>query len=102
MPFVTPLLETPKHNANPEVRPTNECLYIRRIRKANLKGIFSAIDGENVYGEYSIVEPDGTLRTVTYTAGRGGFNAVVNRQVGYATAAPVFVQIGRASCRERV
>jgi len=38
-------------------------------------------DGDVVKGQYSLVEPDGSIRTVTYTADAiNGFNAVVNRQ----------------------
>jgi len=38
-------------------------------------------DGDLVRGQYSLVEPDGAIRTVTYTAdGVNGFNAVVDRQ----------------------
>lgn len=37
-------------------------------------------DGDSVQGEYSLVEPDGTIRTVQYTADdHNGFNAVVHR-----------------------
>ncbi|CAG7732035.1 unnamed protein product [Allacma fusca] len=37
-------------------------------------------DGDNVSGSYSLVEPDGSLRTVTYTADAvNGFNAVVEK-----------------------
>ncbi|KAL1497028.1 hypothetical protein ABEB36_008057 [Hypothenemus hampei] len=37
-------------------------------------------DGDQVKGEYSVVEPDGSIRTVQYTAGKhSGFNAVVHR-----------------------
>ncbi|XP_035900260.1 larval cuticle protein A2B-like [Anopheles stephensi] len=37
-------------------------------------------DGDVVRGSYSLVEPDGTLRTVFYTADPvNGFNAVVQR-----------------------
>lgn len=37
-------------------------------------------DGEVVKGHYSLVEPDGSLRTVHYTADPiNGFNAVVER-----------------------
>ncbi|XP_050086185.1 larval cuticle protein A2B [Anopheles aquasalis] len=37
-------------------------------------------DGDIVRGSYSLVEPDGTLRTVIYTADPvNGFNAVVQR-----------------------
>lgn len=37
-------------------------------------------DGDVVKGSYSLVEPDGTIRTVEYTADKvNGFNAVVHR-----------------------
>ncbi|XP_026317662.1 cuticle protein 21-like [Hyposmocoma kahamanoa] len=44
-----------------------------------------------VHGSYSLVEPDGHLRRVTYTADKiNGFNAVVERTGGaHAVAAPV-------------
>ena len=42
-------------------------------------------DGDVVRGQYSVVEPDGAIRTVTYTADSvNGFNAVVDRQAGAA------------------
>lgn len=34
----------------------------------NAQKQYEARDGDTVRGEYSFVEPDGTLRTVTYTA----------------------------------
>ncbi|XP_018322294.1 cuticle protein 19-like [Agrilus planipennis] len=38
-------------------------------------------DGDVVKGEYSLVEPDGTIRKVEYTADdHNGFNAVVSRE----------------------
>jgi len=51
-------------------------------------------DGDVVQGQYSLVEPDGAIRTVTYTADAiNGFNAVVDRQAPQvavkAVAAPV-------------
>lgn len=37
-------------------------------------------DGDVVKGSYSVVEPDGTIRTVHYTADdHNGFNAIVTR-----------------------
>jgi hypothetical protein len=37
-------------------------------------------DGDVVKGQYSLVEADGTVRTVTYTADdHNGFNAVVHK-----------------------
>ncbi|CAL8137497.1 unnamed protein product [Orchesella dallaii] len=48
-------------------------------------------DGDVVQGQYSLVEPDGSIRTVTYTADPiNGFNAVVDRQApGVAVAKTV-------------
>ncbi|KAJ8918351.1 hypothetical protein NQ315_008045 [Exocentrus adspersus] len=56
-----------------------------------------ARDGDVVRGAYQVAEPDGTLRTVHYTADdHNGFNAVVTRsghsvhpQVVSAVAAPL-------------
>jgi hypothetical protein len=39
-------------------------------------------DGDVVKGQYSVVEPDGSVRTVEYTADKhSGFNAVVHKTV---------------------
>ncbi|XP_046399002.1 larval cuticle protein A2B-like [Ischnura elegans] len=58
-------------------------------------------NGDVVHGSYSLVEPDGTRRTVEYVADHvNGFNAIVHRQpaaavakvavpVSYAAAAPI-------------
>lgn len=44
------------------------------------KSAWEERDGDTVKGEYSVVEADGTIRTVTYTADdHNGFNAVVTR-----------------------
>ncbi|EDW79182.2 uncharacterized protein Dwil_GK10237 [Drosophila willistoni] len=46
-------------------------------------------DGNVVKGSYSVVDADGTLRTVFYTADDNGFNAVVQRgPVPVAVAPP--------------
>lgn len=50
-------------------------------------------DGDVVKGQYSLVEPDGTIRTVDYTSDpHNGFNAVVTRS-GHAAhpATPIAV-----------
>lgn len=50
-------------------------------------------DGDVVKGQYSLVEPDGTIRTVDYTSDpHNGFNAVVTRS-GHAShpAAPIAI-----------
>lgn len=52
-------------------------------------------DGEVVKGSYSVVEPDGNLRTVIYTADPvNGFNAVVQRgPLVHAAAAKVVAPV---------
>ena len=48
-------------------------------------------DGGVVKGSYSLVEPDGTTRTVEYTADPvNGFNAVVHRLPSAVKVAPVY------------
>ncbi|XP_034841192.1 larval/pupal rigid cuticle protein 66-like [Maniola hyperantus] len=42
----------------------------------------------NVLGQYSLVESDGTRRTVDYAAGAQGFNAVVRKDPALIAAAP--------------
>ncbi|XP_022200317.2 cuticle protein 7 [Nilaparvata lugens] len=45
--------------------------------------------GDVVEGSYSLVEPDGSVRTVQYTAAPGaGFNAVVSKSAASAPVAP--------------
>ncbi|XP_001603623.1 cuticle protein 21 [Nasonia vitripennis] len=44
------------------------------------KAAWEERDGDTVRGEYSVMEADGSIRTVTYTADdKNGFNAVVTR-----------------------
>ncbi|KAF6207125.1 hypothetical protein GE061_018385 [Apolygus lucorum] len=53
-------------------------------------------DGDVVQGSYSLVEPDGSVRTVDYTADPvNGFNAVVHKSHGAAVvkAAPVVAKV---------
>ncbi|XP_046392105.1 cuticle protein 19-like [Ischnura elegans] len=46
----------------------------------DVKNQWEARDGDVVKGAYSLVEPDGTVRTVEYTADdHNGFNAVVKK-----------------------
>lgn len=49
-------------------------------------------DGDVVKGQYSLVEPDGSVRTVDYTADdHNGFNAVVTKTGPTVHASPVHV-----------
>jgi hypothetical protein len=46
----------------------------------DIKSQWEARDGDVVKGSYSVVEADGTIRTVEYTADKhNGFNAIVKR-----------------------
>ncbi|XP_073843588.1 cuticle protein 19-like [Musca autumnalis] len=48
-------------------------------------------DGDVVKGQYSLVEPDGSVRTVNYNADdHNGFNAVVHKTGASAHPAPVY------------
>lgn len=52
------------------------------------KSQYETRDGDVVKGQYSLVEPDGTVRTVDYTADpHNGFNAVVTKS-GHPAPAP--------------
>ncbi|KAE8573378.1 cuticle protein 7-like [Halyomorpha halys] len=55
------------------------------------KGQTESRDGDVVHGSYSVAEPDGSIRTVDYTADpHNGFNAVVHKDAA-AHPAPVAV-----------
>ncbi|CAH2067437.1 unnamed protein product, partial [Iphiclides podalirius] len=45
--------------------------------------------GDNVQGQYSLLESDGTRRTVDYAAGAEGFNAIVRKDPALIPAAPL-------------
>ncbi|GJQ76622.1 hypothetical protein Trydic_g15484 [Trypoxylus dichotomus] len=52
--------------------------------------------GDQVQGRYSLVEPDGTKRTVEYVADHNGFNAVVHKEPlnhGVGVAAPLVTKV---------
>jgi hypothetical protein len=52
-------------------------------------------DGDLVKGQYSLVEPDGTVRVVDYTADAiNGFNAVVSKHGHAVHPAPVVAHLG--------
>ncbi|XP_061379779.1 larval cuticle protein A3A-like [Danaus plexippus] len=51
-------------------------------------------DGDVVQGSYSVVDPDGTKRTVDYTADpHNGFNAVVRKEAIGVKVAPVVAKV---------
>ncbi|KAM3962388.1 cuticular protein RR-2 motif 125 [Aphomia sociella] len=48
-------------------------------RTGDIKAVWEAKEGDTVKGHYSVVEPDGSMRTVEYSAGpNSGFQAVVS------------------------
>ncbi|XP_022122172.1 cuticle protein 21 [Pieris rapae] len=50
-------------------------------------------DGDVVHGEYSLVEPDGSLRLVKYTADpKNGFQATVHKQANHQAPRPAPAQ----------
>ncbi|XP_050668993.1 cuticle protein-like [Leptidea sinapis] len=54
-------------------------------------------DGDVVKGQYQLVEPDGTIRTVNYSADdHNGFNAVVSRQGHAAHPGPAVIILATA------
>ncbi|CAH2067431.1 unnamed protein product, partial [Iphiclides podalirius] len=52
--------------------------------------------GGNVLGQYSLLESDGTRRTVDYAAGAQGFNAVVRKDPALIAAAPLAAPLAYA------
>ena len=58
----------------------------------DIKSASETRDGDNTSGGYSLVEPDGTLRTVTYTVnGDSGFKASYRRESPARVAVPISV-----------
>jgi hypothetical protein len=51
---------------------------VKDLHTGDVKHQWEKRDGDTVRGHYSVLEPDGSVRTVDYTAdGKSGFNAVV-------------------------
>lgn len=64
---------------------------VNDVTTGDIKSHSESRDGYNVRGSYSLVDPDGYKRTVTYTVDNvNGFNAVVNREpIAYKLSLPV-------------
>lgn len=66
---------------------------VKDLHTGDLKSQWEHREGDVVKGSYSLMEPDGSIRTVDYTAdSRNGFNAVVSKtgkNVHPAAPAPV-------------
>lgn len=53
---------------------------VKDFHTGDVKSQHETRDGDVVKGQYSLVEPDGSIRTVDYTADKhSGFNAVVHK-----------------------
>jgi len=79
------------HNSNnfstfPQSHPKYEFKYgVKDLHTHDIKEQAEKRDGDKVEGYYKLVEPDGTTRTVHYTADKhNGFNAHVEKS-GHAT-----------------
>ncbi|XP_044019886.1 cuticle protein 19-like, partial [Aphidius gifuensis] len=60
------------------------------------KAAWEERDGDTVKGEYSVVEEDGSIRTVTYTADdHHGFNAVITKTPPAKKTTNTFIPISR-------
>lgn len=71
-----------KHIApEPVAYPKYDFSYgIKDPHTGDVKSQHESRDGDVVKGQYSLVEPDGSVRTVDYTADdHNGFNAVVHK-----------------------
>jgi hypothetical protein len=87
----TPLVSVdPLHDPNPQYS------YSYNINDANTGDVKSheeSRSGDTVQGSYSVVESDGSVRRVDYTADDvSGFNAVVHRTVGAVAPPPLPVR----------
>ncbi|KAM7356216.1 cuticular protein 76Bc [Cochliomyia hominivorax] len=51
---------------------------VKDLHTGDVKSQWESREGDGVKGHYSVLEPDGSIRTVTYTAdAKSGFNAIV-------------------------
>ncbi|KAK9508209.1 hypothetical protein O3M35_007922 [Rhynocoris fuscipes] len=73
---------------------------IQDAHTGDVKSQHESRDGDVVHGSYSLVEPDGSKRTVEYTADpHNGFNAVVHKSAGAhpavakVIAAPAYAKV---------
>ncbi|XP_075161076.1 cuticle protein 8-like, partial [Haematobia irritans] len=90
---------TPLHaQAEPVAYPKYSFNYgIKDPHSGDIKSQSEERDGDAVKGQYSLVEADGSVRTVDYTADdHHGFNAVVHKTAPAAHAAPAAPQIHAA------
>ena len=58
---------------------TDELFYFLFVSPGDVKSHSESRDGGVVKGEYSLIEPDGSKRVVTYIADHTGFHPTVKR-----------------------
>ncbi|XP_034824573.1 cuticle protein 8-like [Maniola hyperantus] len=77
----TPVVHAPVVHAEPVSYPKYAFNYgVKDPHTGDVKSQQEERDGDVVKGSYSLVEPDGTTRTVHYSADdHTGFNAIVQR-----------------------
>lgn len=95
--YAAPVVHAPlvKHVvAEPVAYPKYSFNYgIKDPHTGDIKSQAEERDGDVVKGQYSLVEPDGSVRTVDYTADDvNGFNAVVTKSGPSVHAAPAVVK----------
>ncbi|XP_022203732.2 cuticle protein 21 [Nilaparvata lugens] len=97
-----PVAYAPKAVVADEYDPNPQYSYAYDIQDAltgDSKSQHESRQGDVVQGSYSLVEPDGTKRTVEYTADpHNGFNAVVHKEpAGHPVVAKVAAPVAYAA-----
>lgn len=79
--FIALILEFLIRHLSIQAHPKYAYKYgVNDYHTGDVKSQHETRDGDVVKGSYSLVEPDGSVRTVDYTADKhNGFNAVVHR-----------------------
>ncbi|XP_018561020.1 cuticle protein 7-like [Anoplophora glabripennis] len=90
-PVVSHAYAAPVHHDDYDAHPKYQFSYgVQDAHTGDHKSQHEERDGDVVKGYYTVAEPDGTLRTVHYTADHhNGFNAVVEKSGHPVHPAPV-------------
>lgn len=95
--YHAPVAHAPIIHAEPVAYPKYAFNYgVKDPHTGDIKSQQEERDGDVVKGSYSLVEPDGSTRTVAYSADdHNGFNAVVHK-TGHAAHPPVIAHYAPA------
>lgn len=76
--------ESVENNYTNDGKPSYSFSYgVSDAHTGDIKTVWETKEGDTVKGHYSVLEPDGSMRTVEYSAGpKTGFTAVVNNEAG--------------------